>query len=100
MGFQSLLTLPGSVANGEHRFSKLKLIKLYLCSSSKLQDSLVELAADSIEGEIVSELCLKQLIGQFEKAKVGKAVFWMFAQLDGSVRKGYKSFSIKEQRLS
>jgi len=52
---QILLTVPVTVALGERSFSKLKLIKSYLCSTM-LQDRLCNLAILSIENEVAKSI--------------------------------------------
>ena len=64
-----LLTIPVSVANREHSFSKL--IKKYLRSSIS-QERLKNLAMFSIENDICEELGFKQLISTFINLKIGK----------------------------
>ena len=55
-----LLTLPVSVASGERSFSKLKLIKTYLRSTT-LQERLVGLATISIEHDLAFSVSTKDL---------------------------------------
>lgn len=70
-----LLTLPVSVASGERSFSKLKLIKNYLRTSTS-QDRLNSLALISIENKICENLSLEQLIKQFAEIKARKVNFY------------------------
>ena len=64
-----LLTLPVSLASGEHSFSKLKLINTYVCSTM-LQKRLVGLATISIEHAQVWTLDLNELGDKICKGKV------------------------------
>jgi len=63
-----LSTLPVTVALGERLFSKLKLIKKYLCSTIS-QERLTNLITISIEHEIANELETSKLIKQFIEIK-------------------------------
>ena len=58
------LILPVSVATGERHFSKLKLIKIYLCSTMS-QDRLVGLATMSIEHDIAQSIAINEIISSF-----------------------------------
>ena len=64
-----LLTIPVSVANREHSFSKL--IKKYLRSSIS-QERLKNLAMISTENDVCGEHGFKQLISTFINLKIGK----------------------------
>lgn len=70
-----LLTLPVTVASGERSFSKLKLIKNYLWSSTS-QDRLVALAIISIEYELLSQIESESIIKEFSNKKARKVVFY------------------------
>ena len=70
-----LLTVPVTVASAERSFSKLKLIKTYLRSStcrSMTQDKLVGLAQISIENDIASSLDYATLIDHFASIEARK----------------------------
>ena len=69
-----LLTLPVSVASGERRFSKLKLIKTYL-RTSMLQERLVGLTILSIEHHIARDTELVELISKFARVTARKIKF-------------------------
>ncbi|GFT45871.1 dimer_Tnp_hAT domain-containing protein [Trichonephila clavipes] len=56
-----LLTLPISVASGERSFSKLKLIKKFLRSSTT-EDRLNGLTTIAIEHELAEEINVKEII--------------------------------------
>ena len=58
------ITLPVTVASAERSFSKLKMIKNYLRSTTG-QDRLDELAMIAIENEEARELDLDNLINAF-----------------------------------
>ena len=58
------ITLPVTVASAERSFSKLKIIKNYLRSTTG-QDRLDELAMIAIENEEARELDLDNLINAF-----------------------------------
>lgn len=66
-----LLTLPISVASGERSFSKLKLIKNFLRSTTT-QDRLNGLATLAIEHELAEQIDLKSIIKKFAELKVRK----------------------------
>jgi len=70
IALQILLTLPVSVATGERSFSKLKLIKTYLCSTMKNERHCG--LAISIEHEFGQELTEKELVDNFAKLKARK----------------------------
>ena len=63
-----------TVANGERRFSKLKLINTYL-RSTKSDDRLSSLTFLSIENSISQSLDLSNAILEFSKKKVRKEKF-------------------------
>lgn len=62
------LTLPVTVASAECSFSKLKLIKTYLCLRL-WQDRLSGLAVISINGELAQKLLYDDLINDFAAKK-------------------------------
>jgi hypothetical protein len=62
------------VANDEQSFPKLKLFKMYICSSV-LQERLVELSTLSVEHEIAQNIDLKELVSIFAKLKAQKVKF-------------------------
>lgn len=66
-----LLCLPVTVASGEPSFSKLKLIKTYLRSTTA-QSRLADLATISIEHELAQNLDYKELVQEFAAVKVRK----------------------------
>nr|CAH7725117.1 unnamed protein product [Callosobruchus chinensis] len=66
--FPNLLTLPITVASGEHSFSKLKLIENYLRSSIS-QETSSDLAVISIEKKISQELDFSHTIDEFATKK-------------------------------
>ena len=65
---QIVLTVPVSVASGERRFSKLKLIKKYLRSMMS-QESLMGLAVISIENQIPLEIEVESIIKNFAEKR-------------------------------
>ena len=69
-----LQTIPVSVAKGERRFSKLKLIKTYL-RSSLAQEKMSNLAILLIENEIAQNINKENLIVKFANAKARKVNF-------------------------
>lgn len=72
-----LLTMPVTVASGERSFSKLKLIKNFLRSTTT-QHRLNGLAILAIEHEIVDQINLKDVIKKFAEIKVRKKSFLSF----------------------
>lgn len=66
-----LLTIPVTVASGEWSFSKLKLIKTYLCSMMT-QERLSSLAVLSIKQGVAKTLDYSSLIDSFASAKARK----------------------------
>ena len=64
IAYRILLTIPISIASGEIRFSKLKMIKNYL-RSTILQEILNELAMLSIKNNFVGKLDYASLIDVF-----------------------------------
>ena len=75
MSLRILLTLPVTVASGERSFSKLKIIKNYLCLAMS-QERLTDLATVSIEHEIGrSNLETSKLIKKFAELKTRCARF-------------------------
>ncbi|XP_065642956.1 zinc finger MYM-type protein 1-like [Hydra vulgaris] len=66
-----LLTLPVSVATAERSFSKMKLIKMYICSTMT-QDRMDGLAILSIEQAIAKESDLEDMIKSFAIVKARK----------------------------
>uniref|UniRef100_A0A452GMJ4 DUF4371 domain-containing protein n=1 Tax=Gopherus agassizii TaxID=38772 RepID=A0A452GMJ4_9SAUR len=69
-----LLTLPVSVASGEHSFSKLKLLKNYL-RATMFQNHLSGLALISIEGTIAKNLDFTDLLKDYASIKTTKINF-------------------------
>ncbi|XP_049800129.1 uncharacterized protein LOC126235449 [Schistocerca nitens] len=69
-----LLTLPVTVASGERSFSKLKLIKTYLRSTTS-QPRLNDLATISIEHELAEDLNYTDLVKELAQAKARKVRF-------------------------
>ncbi|EFA12390.1 hypothetical protein TcasGA2_TC001848 [Tribolium castaneum] len=69
-----LLTLPINVASGETSFSKLKLIKNFLRSTTS-QERLNGLATLAIEHELADQIDLKSVIKKFAELKVRKKQF-------------------------
>lgn len=69
-----LLTIPITVASGERSFSKLKLIKNFLRSTTT-QNRLNGLAILAIEHEIADQVNLKDVIKKFAELKVRKKSF-------------------------
>ncbi|KAJ7322657.1 hypothetical protein JRQ81_018944 [Phrynocephalus forsythii] len=70
----SVALLPVSVTSGKCSFSKLKLIKTYLRSTT-LQGRLVGLATVSIEQAEASTTDLKESLTKFAKGKARKLIF-------------------------
>ncbi|CAM5082141.1 unnamed protein product [Eretmochelys imbricata] len=68
MALRILLTLPVSVAAGEHSFSKLKLLKNYLRSTMS-QNCLSGLALISVESSIAKNLDFTELSIRLRKYK-------------------------------
>lgn len=66
-----LLTIPVTVAKGERSFSKLKLIKTYLRSTT-CQERLSDLGILSIENVIAEKLNYSELIKKFASSKARK----------------------------
>lgn len=71
IALQIMLTIPVTVASAELSFSKLKLIKTYLCSTMA-QERLNALAVLSIEAR---KLNFKDILTSFAKAKARKVPF-------------------------
>lgn len=71
IALQIMLTIPVTVASAELSFSKLKLIKTYLCSTMA-QERLNALAILSIEAR---KLNFKDILTSFAKAKARKVPF-------------------------
>lgn len=69
-----LLTLPISVASGERSFSKLKLIKNYLRSSTS-QERLNGLATLAIESRVLNTIDTDKILRDFAKQKARKVSF-------------------------
>ncbi|GFV86233.1 zinc finger MYM-type protein 1 [Trichonephila clavipes] len=69
-----LFTLSISVASGERSFSKLKLIKKFLRSTTT-EDRLNGLATIAIEHELAEEIDVKEIIKKFSELKVRKKHF-------------------------
>ena len=68
------LSMPVTVAGGERAFSKLKLIKNYLCSKMS-QERLNGLAMLSIEHKLAKKLDFNDLIDDFATTKVRRMAF-------------------------
>nr|XP_033792109.1 zinc finger MYM-type protein 1-like [Geotrypetes seraphini]XP_033792110.1 zinc finger MYM-type protein 1-like [Geotrypetes seraphini]XP_033792112.1 zinc finger MYM-type protein 1-like [Geotrypetes seraphini] len=66
-----LLTLPVFVASGDQSFSKLNLIKTYICSTV-VQETLDGLAVLSMEHETAQKIDLEKLVSAFAKLKAQK----------------------------
>lgn len=75
IAFRIFATIPVTVASGERSFSKLKLIKTYLRSTTS-QSRLSNLATLSIENEIAGQLDFSQLIRSFADKKARKVKFY------------------------
>ena len=75
IAYSILLTILVTVASAERSFSKLKLIKSYLCSTMS-QERLSNLAILSIEKDLVSNLEYKNLISDFASQKAKKIFFF------------------------
>ena len=69
-----LLTIPITVAGGERSFSKLKLIKTYLRTTTN-DDRLSSLAILSIENEIAKKLDIANIIKNLSDLKARKKAF-------------------------
>ena len=69
-----LLTIPITVAGGERSFSKLKLIKTYLRTTTN-DDRLSSLAILSIENEIAKKLGIADIIKNLSDLKARKKAF-------------------------
>ena len=65
------LTIGVSIASCERSFSKLKMIKSYLCSTMS-EDRLSALSILSIERDYVQKLDFEDIIADFASAKAGK----------------------------
>lgn len=72
--FLLFLTLPVTVASVERSFSKLKIIKNYLRSTTG-QNRLCNLALLSIEHKFASSLDLRDIVNNFANAKARKKMF-------------------------
>jgi hypothetical protein len=68
------VTIPVTVAKGERRFSKLRLIKTYL-RLTLVEDKLSGLALLSIENDTAQTLSCEDIIKKFANAKVRKQRF-------------------------
>ena len=66
-------TLPVTVSSAEHSFSKLKLIKSYLRSTSA-EDRLDSLAPISIENEEAAQLQLDAVVDRSSEAKLARNI--------------------------
>nr|XP_032522976.1 uncharacterized protein LOC116774368 [Danaus plexippus plexippus] len=75
IAFRIFATIPVTVASGERSFSKLKLIKTYIRSTTS-QSRLSNLATLSIENEIAGQLDFSQLIRSFADKKARKVKFY------------------------
>ncbi|XP_046601381.1 uncharacterized protein LOC124295433 [Neodiprion lecontei] len=75
IAFRIFATIPVTVASGERSFSKLKLIKTYLRSTTS-QSRLSNLATLSIENEIAEQLDFSSLIRVFADKKARKVKFY------------------------
>lgn len=71
IAYRILLSMPVSVASGEHSFSKLKIIKNYLRNSMN-QDRLNSLAIVSIENDVAKSIDYNDIIDEFAAAKARK----------------------------
>lgn len=69
-----LLTIPVTVASGERRFLKLKLIKTYLRSTMG-NEKLTYLAINFIENEIAQKMDFSENIKNFAKSNARKFFF-------------------------
>ncbi|XP_019191580.1 PREDICTED: zinc finger MYM-type protein 1-like [Ipomoea nil] len=64
IAYRILLTIPVTVASAERSFSKLKLLKFYLCSTMS-QERLNGLAMISIENDLLDKVDYEELIDEF-----------------------------------
>lgn len=74
IAYRIMLTLPVTVAHAERSFSKLKLIKSYLCSTMS-QERLSGLATLSIEKDMVEKLDYTNLISTFASKSARRVMF-------------------------
>ncbi|XP_020266285.1 uncharacterized protein LOC109841754 [Asparagus officinalis] len=74
IAYRILLTLPVTVASAERSFSKLKLIKTYLCSTL-LQERLNDLAILCIEKDMLEKIDIDSIIDDFASKNARKHRF-------------------------
>ncbi|XP_062085682.1 uncharacterized protein LOC133791782 [Humulus lupulus] len=74
IAYRIFLTIPVTVAHAERSFSKLTLIKSYLCSTMS-QERLSGLAMLSIEKDIVAKLDYANLINTFASKNARRIIF-------------------------
>jgi hypothetical protein len=69
IAYQILLIISVTVASAERSFSKLKLVKFYLCSSMT-QERLNELTTIAIESDVLEQIKYGDLIEDFTSRRM------------------------------
>ena len=75
IAYRVMLTIPVTVASAERSFSKLKLLKSYLCSTMT-QERLNDLAMIALEGDLLEKIDYERIIEEFISKNTQRMTFF------------------------